>query len=126
MLLPVLLLACSSGGGPSRQAPEPQGDSFLSRESGSQDSLPQTFDGELRGIWVTRWTYDNADDLINSGEIDALMICTPHFQHTTLGIQGLEAGLLNSSPPQPAVAPQPEARGASGQEDSESDDSLIE
>ena len=61
MLLPVLLLACSSGGGPSRQAPEPQGDSFLSRESGSQDSLPQTFDGELRGIWVTRWTYDSPE-----------------------------------------------------------------
>lgn len=38
-------------------------------------------------------TYDNADALIHSGEIDALMICTPHFQHTTLGIQGLEAGL---------------------------------
>lgn len=38
-------------------------------------------------------TYDNAGDLINSGEIDALMICTPHYQHTTLGIQGLEAGL---------------------------------
>ena len=28
-----------------------------------------------------------------SGEIDALMIATPHFQHTTLGIAALEAGL---------------------------------
>ncbi len=38
-------------------------------------------------------TYDDAGALIRSGEIDALMICTPHYQHTTLGIQGLEAGL---------------------------------
>ena len=38
-------------------------------------------------------TFNDADALIHSGEIDALMICTPHFQHTTLGIQGLEAGL---------------------------------
>ena len=37
--------------------------------------------------------YGSGEDLIASGEIDALMIATPHFQHTTLGIAALEAGL---------------------------------
>ena len=31
--------------------------------------------------------------LIRSGEIDALLIATPHYQHTPLGIAALEAGL---------------------------------
>ncbi|MFL3665405.1 MAG: Gfo/Idh/MocA family protein [Verrucomicrobiota bacterium] len=38
-------------------------------------------------------TFDSGEALIASGEIDALMIATPHFQHTTLGIAALEAGL---------------------------------
>ena len=38
-------------------------------------------------------TFESGDALIASGEIDALMIATPHFQHTTLGIAALEAGL---------------------------------
>ena len=38
-------------------------------------------------------TFDNGEALIGSGEIDALIIATPHFQHTTLGIAALEAGL---------------------------------
>ena len=37
--------------------------------------------------------YGSGEDLIASGEIDALMIATPHFQHTTLGIAALDAGL---------------------------------
>mgnify|MGYP001462009476 CR=1 FL=1 len=37
--------------------------------------------------------YGSGEDLIASGEIDALIIATPHFQHTTLGIAALEAGL---------------------------------
>lgn len=32
-------------------------------------------------------------EMIRSGEIDALLVATPHFQHTTLGIAALEAGL---------------------------------
>jgi len=32
-------------------------------------------------------------DLINSGEVDAVLIASPHFAHTTLGIAALEAGL---------------------------------
>ena len=44
---------------------------------------------EEQGVKV----YGDADALIASGEIDALMIATPHFQHTTLGIKALDAGL---------------------------------
>ncbi len=38
-------------------------------------------------------TFATTDELINSGDIDALLICTPHYQHPDIGIQALEAGL---------------------------------
>ena len=50
------------------------------------DKLPEY---EVKGLM----TFDSGEALIASGEIDALMIATPHFQHTTLGIAALEAGL---------------------------------
>ena len=50
------------------------------------DKLP---DYEAKGLK----TFDSGEALIGSGEIDALIIATPHFQHTTLGIAALEAGL---------------------------------
>jgi len=31
--------------------------------------------------------------MIRSGEIDAIVIATPHFLHTTIGIEALQAGL---------------------------------
>jgi predicted dehydrogenase len=37
--------------------------------------------------------YDDAEKLIKSREVDAVLIATPHYQHTTLGITALEAGL---------------------------------
>ena len=37
--------------------------------------------------------FGSGEELIASGEIDALLIATPHFQHTPLGIAALEAGL---------------------------------
>jgi predicted dehydrogenase len=37
--------------------------------------------------------FTDAEELIRSGTCDAIIIATPHFQHTTLGIAGLEAGL---------------------------------
>lgn len=37
--------------------------------------------------------YNDATQLILSGGVDAVIIATPHFQHTTLGIAALEAGL---------------------------------
>ena len=50
------------------------------------DKLPEY---EAKGLK----TFDSGEALIASGEIDALMIATPHFQHTTLGIAALEVGL---------------------------------
>jgi predicted dehydrogenase len=37
------------------------------------------------------WT--DAEAMMKSGTIDAVLIATPHFQHTSLGIAALEAGL---------------------------------
>ncbi len=38
-------------------------------------------------------TFDDGEALMKSGEIDAVIIATPHYQHTTLGIAAFEAGL---------------------------------
>lgn len=38
-------------------------------------------------------TFQDGEALIRSGEVDAVIIATPHYQHTTLGIAALEAGL---------------------------------
>jgi predicted dehydrogenase len=38
-------------------------------------------------------TFASAEEMIRSGEIDALVIATPHFLHTTLGIDALKNGL---------------------------------
>ena len=38
-------------------------------------------------------TYEDCGKLIRSGDIDALIIATPHYLHTTLGIDALENGL---------------------------------
>ncbi len=37
--------------------------------------------------------FKEGEDLIKSGEVDAVVIATPHYQHTTLGITALKAGL---------------------------------
>ncbi len=38
-------------------------------------------------------TFKDGEELIRSGEIDAVIIATPHYQHTTLGIVAFEAGI---------------------------------
>ena len=38
-------------------------------------------------------TFTDGEALIKSGEVDAVIIATPHFQHTTLGIAALQAGV---------------------------------
>ncbi|MCF7668306.1 MAG: Gfo/Idh/MocA family oxidoreductase [Verrucomicrobia bacterium] len=38
-------------------------------------------------------TFENPEDLINSGEVDAVIIATPHYFHTSLGIKALNKGL---------------------------------
>ncbi len=42
-----------------------------------------------RGLAV----FGDAGELIRSGTVDAVLIATPHYQHTTQGIAALEAGL---------------------------------
>jgi len=44
---------------------------------------------QQRGLRV----FDDGSELIRSGEVDAVIIATPHYQHTTLGIAALQAGL---------------------------------
>ncbi len=38
-------------------------------------------------------TFTNSSDLLKSGEVDAVHIATPHFLHTSIGIEALNAGL---------------------------------
>jgi len=38
-------------------------------------------------------TFTDGEALIKSGEVDAVIISTPHYQHTTLGIAALESGV---------------------------------
>jgi len=37
--------------------------------------------------------FTDGEELIKSGEVDAVIIATPHFQHTPLGIAALDAGV---------------------------------
>ncbi len=37
--------------------------------------------------------FDSGEKLISSGEVDAVLIATPHYSHTTLGVAAFEAGL---------------------------------
>jgi predicted dehydrogenase len=38
-------------------------------------------------------TFADPEKLFQSGEVDAVIIATPHYQHTTLGIAALQSGL---------------------------------
>jgi predicted dehydrogenase len=44
---------------------------------------------QQRGLKV----FAEGGELIRSGEVDAVIVATPHFQHTSLGIAALQAGL---------------------------------
>jgi predicted dehydrogenase len=44
---------------------------------------------QQRGLKV----FGDGEDLIRSGGVDAVIVATPHFQHTSLGIAALQAGL---------------------------------
>jgi predicted dehydrogenase len=41
----------------------------------------------------SRKVFSDGEQLIRSGEVDAVIIATPHFQHTSLGIAALKAGV---------------------------------
>src|SRR4051812_50064998 len=38
-------------------------------------------------------TFEKCEEMIRSGKIDAIVVATPHFLHTSLGIDALENGL---------------------------------
>jgi predicted dehydrogenase len=44
---------------------------------------------QQRGLKI----FDDGGDLLRSGEVDAVIIATPHYQHTSLGMAALNAGL---------------------------------
>jgi predicted dehydrogenase len=47
--------------------------------------LPEKREGEAQ--------FSDVSDMIASGAIDAIHICTPHFSHAPIGVEALEAGL---------------------------------
>jgi predicted dehydrogenase len=51
----------------------------------SVGTLPNLIEGEK--------AFTDVNLMIRSGHIDAILICTPHFSHTTIGIEALKAGL---------------------------------
>jgi len=51
----------------------------------SVGTLPQLIEGEH--------AFTDVNAMIHSGHIDAILICTPHFSHTPIGIEALKAGL---------------------------------
>lgn len=51
----------------------------------SVGTLPEPLEGEH--------PFTDVSQMIRSGHIDAILICTPHFSHTTIGIEALQRGL---------------------------------
>ncbi|MEN3941518.1 Gfo/Idh/MocA family oxidoreductase [Prosthecobacter sp. SYSU 5D2] len=51
----------------------------------SVGTLPAQLEGEQ--------PFTDVSAMIKSGHIDAILICTPHFSHTTIGIEALQNGL---------------------------------
>ena len=49
--------------------------------------------GTLPDLQGDEASFTDVSAMINSGKIDAILICTPHFSHTTIGIEALTAGL---------------------------------
>ncbi|CAN5345892.1 Gfo/Idh/MocA family oxidoreductase [soil metagenome] len=49
------------------------------------EALPEPRDGEAQ--------FTETSDMIASGTVDAIHICTPHFSHAPIGVEALEAGL---------------------------------
>ena len=52
------------------------------------DAVPAKLDS-----YMPMKTFTDGEDLIRSGLVDAVIIATPHYQHTTLGIAALKQGL---------------------------------
>jgi predicted dehydrogenase len=50
-------------------------------------------DQQLLKRYVQARPFLLSSELIKSGEVDAVLVATPHYSHTTIGIEALEAGL---------------------------------
>jgi len=54
-------------------------------------------DPEKKAIYVEKYPeipfYDNHIDMLESGDIDAVIICSPHYSHPELGIDALERNI---------------------------------
>lgn len=50
-------------------------------------------DPELLAPYTGVKTFTDSRELIRSGEVDAVLIATPHYDHTTIGIDALDQGL---------------------------------
>ena len=50
-------------------------------------------DADRLGLFADLKTFTDSKDLIRSGEVDAVLIATPHYDHTTIGIDAFENGL---------------------------------
>jgi predicted dehydrogenase len=50
-------------------------------------------DSRLLGNYPPARGFLSSSELIRSGEVDAVLIATPHYSHTPIGIEALEAGL---------------------------------
>ncbi len=48
---------------------------------------------ELRGLYPDVPVFEDADDLLTSGLIDAVVISTPHYEHPTIAIRAFRQGL---------------------------------
>src|SRR3954462_914476 len=68
---------------------------YLSRGRINRCDLTAVCDANASAIapFASLKTFTDGETLIRSGEVDAVIIATPHFQHTTLGIAALEAGV---------------------------------
>lgn len=56
-------------------------------------SATADIDPEKAKLFPSMKFYHTGGELITSGDVDAVLICTPHYDHTPLGIAALEAGL---------------------------------
>lgn len=57
------------------------------------DIDPDSLDWAKENLPNTTKLFDSADKLYDSGEVDAVLISTPHYDHPPLAISGLEKGL---------------------------------
>jgi predicted dehydrogenase len=56
-------------------------------------AVSDAFPASLKPFAGKYKTFATSEEMIRSGEIDAIIIATPHYLHTTIGIDALENGL---------------------------------